>query len=258
MMERIRKFAPKDDYQYTRNQASLKETKSFCTAVAPMCVILSYKHRDRGAQQWLDFWWYAVREFGYVQDKWNRMHTGIKCAVSYWNMHHPDDPLVYFNVKRNSEEFHESLNMWYRLVIWWALNRSYSVDYIEDGILNSPSSWKNKPSTYWHIRTVWKSGDRGIHSIDNYEWRLRNDYDIDDNLLNEIGRWRWSAWLYPSAYVITSGKVIGDDNSLSFEEKKVLQTLMQARSKLRELTDKADIKDQLHKENSRYRENYDL
>lgn len=227
--ERLKTFAVKTRFQYEDNQGQRDFTKHLCTAFAPMLVILTRVWKSREKQQRWDFFIFLRDNYGYKIGVGHYMNTGTKGAVKYWNWHHPDDSLIYFNLWWNTKDFHYALDLWYRLVIWWKFSALFQLDREDDNILNKISSRINKTYTYWHIFTVHKKSDWEIEFIDNYKGRTSNRYTVSKDELDEIAR-RWDGTgFYPSAYVIVSDAIISE--RLPSDRIKALMTLMQANSK---------------------------
>lgn len=254
--ERLAYYAPKKDRdQYEWSQIWDVKLKSFCTAFAPMTDILSIKERDWETVQWNDFFLWAKENYWYQVGVGNYMTTGMKTAVNYWNLKHPDDPLVYYNLLFGSDDFFYALSLWYRLVIGWRFNPTYDRDRDEDKLINKVNTWKSLNSSYGHVWTIVQEGDKFIF-IDNYKGRTSNRYEISRADFENVRRSNKSGF-YPSAYVITSAKIIWWD-WLDFETKKEVETLMQMRSNIWHKTNNTDIRNQLHAENTWYREKYNL
>lgn len=245
---------------YSRNQSKNSRSRNFCTVVAPICAILSYRWEERTDKQRKELRDFAVANYGYSSDRWHYMHVGIDCARKYWNKQNPWKEMLSFRTERDSGEYWLWLSRWFHAVVWYRGNSTRNKDAHDNGILDKVNHWDD---TYWHIRreSIWD--ETYIVALDNYPWRKswnkeKNNYLVPRWNMDHLRRSDGTGY-YPSAYFFLPA---GEISRISPDVLKYILWKIQVNSLLRNkinndpkirLSEKVRMKEELHKENELWR-----
>lgn len=248
----LSKVAKPSGKNYSRNQATNTRSRNFCTVVAPICAILSYRWEERTDRDWEACRVYAQKNHWYKSSEGHYMSVGIDCARNYWNSINPSRKMLSFRATWNSEDYWTGINAGHHAVVWYRGNLAWNLDARDNSILNKTEHGED---VYWHIPRNIKGNDGYIIVKDNYLGRKSgNDYAIPVENMKDLPRWQ-DTWYYPSSYFFLPEKEISKVNPQIL---RTLLSMMSIRSTLWDKINDSIIMDgtlrakmmiQLHEEN---------
>lgn len=203
LLERLENITP-DKYQYEYNQRKWEYTRNGCTIFMALWAIsdmTGYKFSD---DEILDICKLCEAKYGWSPSWGNYLHKSVDCVRNWWNAKFPDNKLVSFRFRLDSQEGQRLLDSNKTVCIWFHTSVKHYNDAQDNGNLDSETfAWAEKGGG--HAVRI-----NNYKTIDNYSgWKKYNKYGT-----KKILSYVQDGTYFPHAYVF-------------FEQKKSIKKLLE-------------------------------
>lgn len=186
-------------FLYNQNEFAAELGYNLCTVYSGITALSAVLWKEISKEDRYEMAKIRYQQPDFDPNKWGKVAAGVDVVRNYWNKKYPNDPVVTFYLRNDSNLRIDTLySKWIPLISWYYGNAKYNDD-IRDGVLDG--AWYT-PFTYGHSIAYMKD-----QALDNYN----NTYTIPLKIFNQNNK----AWVnHIGAYLISRANLFNGNWAL--------------------------------------------